>query len=249
MAQLSRPLHDEGPVNSGEKRLQNFLINNLPDNYYVVPNLNLASTSRHVTKYWEYDVIVVAPHAVYHIENKDWGGNLEGDDYAWFRSGQEVANPHKTANLKSWVLASKIKGVHPDWNFGQIITLVTLSNPMQTKFGLDPNGETYKQTFLLNEKLIEFLTDFDGIGRKEDYIVKVQKPLVDFLTGESSSRNYVKSEIFNYKIIETLQQTDEFTEYLCAPKLINTAQYKIREYPLDVEGKSKEELEIQPATP
>jgi len=243
MAQLSRPLHDEGPVNSGEKRLQNFLINNLPDNYYVVPNLNLASTSRHVTKYWEYDVIVVAPHAVYHIENKDWGGNLEGDDYAWFRSGQEVANPHKTANLKSRVLASKIKGVHPDWNFGQIITLVTLSNPMQTKFGLDPNGETYKQTFLLNEKLIEFLTDFDGIGRKEDYIVKVQKPLVDFLTGESSSRNYVKSEIFNYKIIETLQQTDEFTEYLCAPKLINTAQYKIREYPLDVEGKSKEELE------
>lgn len=27
------------------------------------------------------------------------------------------------------------------------------------------------------------------------------------------------------------------------PSLINTAQYKIREYPLDVEGKSKEELE------
>lgn len=43
MAQLSRPLHDEGPVNSGEKRLQNFLINNLPDNYYVVPNPNLAA--------------------------------------------------------------------------------------------------------------------------------------------------------------------------------------------------------------
>lgn len=243
MAQLSRPLHDEGPVNSGEKRLQNYLVNNLPDDYYVVPNLNLASTSRHVTKYWEYDVIVVAPHAVYHIENKDWAGNLEGDDYAWFRSGQEVANPHKTANLKSRVLASKIKSAHPDWNFGQIITLVTLSNPMQTKFGLDPNGETYKQTFLLNEKLIEFITDFDGIGRKEGYIAKVQKPLVDFLTGESTSRNYVKSEIFSYRIIETLQQTDEFTEYLCVPKLINTAQYKIREYPLDVEGKSKEELE------
>lgn len=243
MAQLSRPLHDDGPVNSGEKRLQNFLVVNLPDNYYVVPNLNLASTSRHVTKYWEYDVIVVAPHAVFHIENKDWGGNLEGDDYAWFRSGQEVANPHKTANLKSRILASKIKGAHPDWNFGQIITLVTLSNPMQSKFGLDPNGETYKQTFLLNEKLIDYLTDFDEIGRKEDGIAQIQKPLVEYLTGESSSHKHVKTEIFNYKIIETLQQTDEFTEYLCVPKLINTAQYKIREYPLDVEGKSKEELE------
>lgn len=243
MAQLSKPLHDDGPVNSGEKRLQNFLVMNLPDDYYVVPNLNLASTSRHVTKYWEYDVIVVAPHAVFHIENKDWGGNLEGGDYAWFRSGQEVANPHKTANLKSRILASKIKSAHPDWNFGQIITLVTLSNPMQSKFGLDPNGETFKQTFLLNEKLIDFLTDFDEIGRKEDGIATIQKPLVSYLTGESSSHKHVKTEIFNYKIIETLQQTDEFTEYLCTPKLINTAQYKIREYPLDVEGKSKEELE------
>lgn len=92
-------------------------------------------------------MIVVAPHAVYHIENKDWGGNLEGDDYAWFRSGQEVANPHKTANLKSRVLASKIKSAHPDWNFGQIITLVTLSNPMQTKFGLIPTVRPISKHF------------------------------------------------------------------------------------------------------
>lgn len=243
MAQLSKPLHDEGPVNSGEKRLQNFLVNYLPDDYYIVPNLNLASNSRHVTKYWEYDVIVVAPHAVFHIENKDWGGNLEGDDYTWFRNGQEIANPHKTAGLKTRILASKIREAHPDWKFGEIYTLVTLSNPMQSKFGLDPNSATYNQTFLLNEKLIDFITNFDKIGRKEKGIAQIQKQLVDYLTGESTSRNYIKTQIFNYKIVETLQQTDEFTEYLCEPKFINTAKYKIREYPLDVEGKSKEELE------
>lgn len=244
MAQLSRPLHDDGPVNEGEKRLQNFLVSNLPDDYYVVPNLNLATTDdRRVAKYWEYDVIVVAPHALYNIENKDWAVKLEGDDYAWFRSGQEVANPHKSANFKSRVLASKIKAKHPDWNFGQIITLVTLSNPKQTKFGLDPYSDTYKQTFLLNGKLIDFLTNFNKLGRRKDYIAKVQKPLVEFLTGQSSSHKHVKKEIFNYKIQEILQQTDKFTEYLCVSKLINTAPYKIREYPLDVEGKSPKELE------
>lgn len=158
MGKLCRPIHDDGPVNNGEKRLQNYLVNNLPDDYYVVPNLNLAVSSRHITKIWEYDVIVVAPHAVFHIENKDWGGHLEGDDYAWFRSGQEVANPHKTANLKSKILATKIRDAHPDWKFGQVITLVTLSNPMQSMFGLDPTCETYKQTFLVNEKLINLIS-------------------------------------------------------------------------------------------
>ena len=49
-------------------------------------------------KYWEYDCLVVTPHALYHIENKDWSGNLKGDDYAWFRNGQEVANLHLFCN-------------------------------------------------------------------------------------------------------------------------------------------------------
>lgn len=133
MAQVRRPIHDDGPVNAGEKRLLDFLDLKLPSNYIIIPNLNLAITGQNrVMKYWEYDCIVVAPHAMYHIENKDWGGNLEGDDWAWFRSGQEVANPHKTAGLKSRILASKIKNQHPDWLFGQILTAVTLSNPQQS---------------------------------------------------------------------------------------------------------------------
>ena len=110
----------------------------------------------------------MTPHALYHIENKDWAGNLEGDDYAWFRNGQEVVNPHKTAGLKSRILASKIKNQHPDWNFGQIITLVTLSHPQQSKFGLDPTCDTYKQTFTLGEALVEFISNHEVVARSEN---------------------------------------------------------------------------------
>ena len=110
-------------------------------------------------KYREYDCIVVAPHAVYHIENKDWTGNLEGEDWAWSRSGQEVANPHKTVGLKSRILESKMKNQYPDWRFGQILTAVTLSHPQQSKFGLDPQCDCYKQTFTLGNELVEFLTN------------------------------------------------------------------------------------------
>lgn len=244
MAQVRRPIHDDGPVNAGEKRLLDFLDLKLPSNYIIIPNLNLAITGQNrVMKYWEYDCIVVAPHAVYHIENKDWGGNLEGDDWAWFRSGQEVANPHKTAGLKSRILASKIKNQHPDWLFGQILTAVTLSNPQQSKFGIDPQCECYNQTFTLGNDLIEFLTRPDLIGRREGQIANLQNPLADLLTGQSAvHRRAERTSIFNYHIEEVLQETEEFTEYLCVPQLVATAHYKVREYPLDFAGKSPAEL-------
>lgn len=245
MAQLKRPIHDEGPVNAGEKRMLDFLEMRLPEDYIIVPNCNFAITgANHVMKYWEFDCIVLAPHAVFHIENKDWAGNLEGDDWAWFRSGQEVANPHKTAGYKSRILASKIKNGHPDWRFGDILTLVTLSHPQQSKFGLDPQCDCYKQTFTLNHELIDFLTDAELIGRREHQIKDIQAQIADFLTGQSVEHiRSERKEIFNYRIEEKLQETEEFTEYLCIPKLIATAHYRIREYPLDVVGKSPLELE------
>lgn len=244
MAQIKRPIHDEGPVNAGEKRMLDYLEENLPNDYIIVPNCNFAITGpNHVMKFWEYDCIVVAPHALFHIENKDWAGNLEGDDWAWFRSGQEVANPHKTAGFKSRILASKIKNVHPDWRFGEILTLVTLSHPQQSKFGLDPQCDCYKQTFTLNPELIKFLTDAGHIGRREHQIKEIQLQLADFLTGQSVEDIRTKrTEIFNYRIEEKLQETENFTEYLCVPKLIVTAHYRVREYPLDVAGKSPAEL-------
>lgn len=179
MAQLRKPLHDDGPVNVGEQRLLDFLSVKLPNSYIVIPNLNISITGpNRVMKYWEYDCIVVAPHAVYHIENKDWAGNLEGDDWAWFRSGQEVANPHKTAGLKSRILASKIKNRHPDWRFGQILTAVTLSHPQQSKFGLDPQCDCYKQTFTLGGELIDFLTKPELVGRTPGMIMDIQSQLL-----------------------------------------------------------------------
>ena len=245
MAQIRKPVHDDGPVNAGEQRLLDYLSVKLPDDYIVIPNLNMAITGQnHVMKYWEYDCIVVAPHALYHIENKDWGGNLEGDDWAWFRSGQEVANPHKTAGLKSRILASKLKNLHPDWRFGQILTAVTLSNPRQSKFGLDPMCDCYKQTFTLNDELIQFLTHPELVDCSEGMLKGIQSRIADCLTGESAERIRAKrTTLFNYEIQEILQETEDFTEYLCIPKLIATAQYKIREYPLDVAGKSPKELE------
>lgn len=245
MAQIKRPIHDDGPVNGGEQRLQTYLQMRLPDDYIVVPNVNLAITGpNHVMKYWEYDVIVIAPHAIFHIENKDWAGNLTGDDYAWFVNGQERKNPHETAGLKSRILAGKLKSQHPDWSIGQVVTLVTLSHPQQSKFGMDTHCECYNQTFMLNDELINFLTNPDLIGRRPHQLSELQKPIADLLCGQSAAYQRKSREyLFDYKIEEVLQETEQYTEFLCVPRLIGSSRYKIREYALDLSGKSPKELE------
>ena len=81
MATIIKPPYFEAVVNVGEKRLLDYLEVNLPEEYFLIPNVEIASTNprNNRTQYWEYDLIVVAPHAIFNIENKDWKGRIEVD--------------------------------------------------------------------------------------------------------------------------------------------------------------------------
>ena len=124
-----------------------------------------------------------------------------------------------------------------------MFTAVTLSNKNQSKFGLDPHCACYDQTFLLDPNLILFITDNEKANKEPNAISAYQKDICDYLTGESSHRTHAeKTEIMGYQILETLQKTERFTEYLCKQPLFMDKRYKIREYPLDFPGKTADEL-------
>lgn len=245
MAKIIKTHLGDDPVNAGEKRLLDYLYDKLPDNYLVIPNGEYPSkTPQGAVKYWEYDAIVIAPHGIYHIENKDWNGSLFGDDFTWVVNGVERKNPHKTATLKTKILAGKLQNENPSWRFGSIQTVVTLSYPGQSKFGLDPHSDCYEQTFLLNKELIDYLKDNERLRKAPDFMASIQQEIADYLSGESSHQHFAKKkEILDFTILETLQSNEEYTEYLCQPKIFATKKYKVREYPLSIAGKSQSELE------
>ena len=245
MAKIIKTHLGDDPVNAGEKRLLDYLYVKLPDNYLVIPNGEYPSkTPQGAVKYWEYDAIVISPHGIYHIENKDWNGSLYGDDFTWVVNGVERKNPHKTATLKTKILAAKLQNQNPGWRFGLIQTVVTLSYPGQSKFGLDPHSDCYEQTFLLNNELIDYLTDNERLRKEPDFMKDIQQEIADYLSGESSHQRFSKKkEILDFTILDTLQSTEEYTEYLCQPKIFATKKYKVREYPLSIAGKSQPELE------
>ena len=241
MAQIIRPHFSDEP-NEGEKRLINYLKVYLPDDYLVITNGEYSSKSQPgLVKFWEYDCIIITPHAIYHVENKDWGGHLEGDDDVWFINGAERKNPHKNAALKSKILGSKLREKNRDWS-APVYTAVSLSYPRQNKFGLDPQCNCWASTYTLdNGELAKFIKDASLTHRAPELIKAYMRDIADYLSGESSRRTK-KKEILGYKITETLQQTDSYTEYLCEQKSFVDKIYKIREYPLDFADKTEEEL-------
>ncbi len=245
MAKIYKPTFSE-VANAGEQRLINFLEAKLPDDYAVICNGEYAQRNRNgVVRYSEYDCIVVAPHAIFQLENKDWGGRLEGNDDFWYVNDSERKNPLKTAELKSRILKSLLILEDPAWRRCEVITAVTLSNPSQSKFYFDPQALCFNQTFLLDQELIDFITEPDRFNKRENCIADIQQAVVDFLNGSSSQRSHdQRTRILEYEIDEVLQRTENFSDYLCHHSMIDDGRKKlIREYPLDKAELSPKQVE------
>lgn len=247
MAKILKPPYFESVVNAGEKRVLDFLEANLPDNYFLIPNVEIASTNprNNRTQYWEYDLIVVAPHAVFNIENKDWKGRIEGDDNYWYLNDRQMANPLKTGRQKTAILASKLKEENHSWGQAWIQNLVSLS--YQNSYQPIISREAQKLTFELNTRLLEFITDPYSVGKVKDDIISIQTAIVDFLIGNQSKKSpNEKREVEGYEIVEILHQEPNFVEYLVKPKGVNSnVRRRVKEYSLKSVGLSKEELQKQ----
>ena len=170
MATIIKPPYFEQVVNAGEKKLLDFLEVNLPDNYFLIPNVEIASTNpkNFRTQYWEYDLIVVTPHAIFNIENKDWKGRIEGDDNYWYLNDRQMSNPLKTGRQKTAVLASKLKEHNPNWGRAWIQNMLTLS--YDNVYHPVISSDAYKLTFMLNDRLLDYIWNPINVGKNEDAI-------------------------------------------------------------------------------
>lgn len=243
MAIIKKPTYFDGVVNAGEKKLMDFLEVNLPDDFYLIPNIELVSTNtkNNLTQYWEYDLIVVAPHAIFNIENKDWRGRIEGDDTTWYLNDQPRRNPLRTNRQKTAILASKLKEHNPSWGRAWIQNTLTLSYDNYAPPIITPEDE--KLTFQLNKRLINYLTDASELNKNEDAIEDIQTAIVNFLTGQQNQkRAEEKKQIYEYDIVKILHQENNFVEYLAKQRGSTSANRRIKEYALQVVGLSPQEL-------
>lgn len=205
MARLTEPASESGPVNEGERKVIEALVRHLPDGYWIVPNLEIAEPRG---QYWEYDVIVVAPHAVYVVETKDWRGRIAGDDREWLVNGHSRKAPIRPTNQKARVLKSKLVDHAPALSNVWVEGVVILATKPAA---LDLSDEARQRVFLPNEA-ITFLQDAGAIGRRPDAIGDLQDLVVRALDARTRPRA-TQLRFLDYEVIEVLEQTSDEALY------------------------------------
>lgn len=243
MGALRSPLHINTFVNDGERRLVEFLEKRLPADYLIIPNGEFVQVRPGaIPRPYEYDALVVAPHAVFHIENKDYSVPVYGDDALWYVGGHEIRCPVTAASIKSKVLRSILSDKNPQWGKVNVATIVTLSNAKASKAGLDPKSGCFQSTFLLNDTLISRLTDPAWVRKSPRAIEGMQNDIADFLAGFASRRSLRLTQVLGMHIDDVLFQCEDYNEYLCSTSAGLGLKYRVRAYPLDRSGLSADQL-------
>lgn len=120
---VGRPVHDR------EAQGIDALVRALPDRYVVFSNVELPTGARDGQTY-EHDAVVVAPHAVFAVELKSWGGRVTGNRDRWtLEDGAIVRSPLPLILSKARVLKGYLQSRHRDLEAVWVQGLVFLTAP------------------------------------------------------------------------------------------------------------------------
>jgi serine/threonine protein kinase len=203
-ARLIVPL-GEAPRTPGEQEIVALLVRELPSEAYtVIPNVLILDRVQRL----EYDAIVVAPHAVYALEIKDWSGPIIGDEREWLVRGQWGPSPIGGIEHKAKVLKSILATAKPALGRVRVESVVVLAFP-PTKLDLSDGA---RRAVRLRSEIVRFLSDPAAIGRPADGIRTLDSVIVGEIVGRrSADRGPVR--FGPYEVRETLEQSDDEAWY------------------------------------
>lgn len=205
------------PVNEGEALVIRHLDESLPDTYLLVPNVEIMQKGHPL---YDYDIIVVAPHAVYVVEVKRWLGGIEGDDYTWKVAGQHHRpNPLPTTNNKARVLKSHIQRRQPTCDLWVEAVVAIADDQGQ----LNLQGYCRDRVFGYLD-LPDFLMDSQALGGKARNL-RPQRAYIEKAIKQSVRGRRAEALRFgDYKVLETLSRRDRVSEYLARNELLRGEQ-------------------------
>src|SRR5688572_365941 len=202
------------PENDSETKAIKRLGKKLPDDYFVFHNFEV-TTGRGLP--YEYDVAILAPHALYHLEVKGYHGAIRGNPLQWvFENGSVYPSPIPLANKKTKVLAGKLRQYSPRLNDVFVETLILLTDDHAR---IKLNDEQAGRVIHLKEA-VERLCEPKWLPVSTGDITRAHDMVCEALFAMRPSQK--TRQIGLYDVIEKLDQDDRFTVFLAKHRFIQT---------------------------
>jgi serine/threonine protein kinase len=224
MARLIHTPTGGGPVGPFERLVLDTLLQKLPNTYGIAPNFQLKQKGREAL---EFDFTVLAPHAIYVVEAKEWYGRITGDDSEWLLNQKPKKCPLWLVNFKCKVLKTELGALG-----NQVYVSPALVVPDGTQSLL---GGSWASHVLCLTSLIAYLQEPAKVTRPGN-IAAYHKNLELALQGKWGVRKRgQRRRIGGYEITEVLYSDEHNGEYLAKRLLIegDPARYRIRTWRLD----------------
>jgi serine/threonine protein kinase len=202
------------PENDSEARAIKRFAKDLPDDYFVFHNFELA-TGRGLP--YEYDIAVLSPHALYHVEVKGYHGEIRGNPLQWvFANGGVYPSPIPLANKKTKILAGKLRQHSHRLDSVFVETLILLTEDhARAKLNDDQAGRVVHL-----REAIERLSDPKYLPVSTGNVAALHDMVCEALFTTRPTKKI--QQIGLYDIVQKLDQDDRITLFLARHRCLHT---------------------------
>jgi serine/threonine protein kinase len=221
------------PETDSEARAIKRFAKDLPEDYFVFHNFEL-STGRGLP--YEYDIAVLSPHALYHVEVKGYHGEIRGNSQQWiFENGSVYPSPIPLANKKTKILAGKLKQYSHRLDSVFVDTLILLTeDKARAKLNDDQAGRVIHLRDAVNR-----LSDPKFLPVSTGNVSALADMVCEALFTTRPAKKVHRIGL--YDIVSRLDQDERFTLFLARNPFIHTQPLTVlKVYHLDVYAAAEE---------
>jgi serine/threonine protein kinase len=221
------------PENDSEARAIKRLAKGLPDDCFLFHNFEV-TTGRGLP--YEYDIAVLTPHALYHVEVKGYHGEIRGNPAQWvFENGGVFPSPIPLANKKTKVLAGKLRSYSHRLDEVFVETLILLTeDKARAKINDDQAGRVVHL-----RDAVDRLTDPKRLPVSTGNVAALADTVCEALFTTKPAKRVQRIGL--YDVVQKLDQDDRFTVFLARHRFIHSQPLVVlKVYHLDVYATAEE---------
>ncbi|NEZ64672.1 hypothetical protein D0962_18075 [Leptolyngbyaceae cyanobacterium CCMR0082] len=224
MARLISSPSGGTPLNAFEQLVLETFRRQLPRDYQLLPNFILKPSAHQNAL--ELDILVMATHAIYVVECKEWFGRITGDDTEWLLNNRHPKSwPMNMTEYKAKVLKSFLRGAGQKFRVEPAF-VVPDGTRVQLTGGWSGHCNPLTQA-------VAFLKDASKIGVRNADIRSQHQTFIKQIQGSWGKRiRGPRKKVGGYDLLEPLyqkQQEEGLTTYLARRSLISDPNpYRIR---------------------